>query len=146
MNEPQGKADVGKRIGAVLIDGLVIAIPQFILSSVLGWVVAFVVASAAALYLYGWRMGETGTTPGKQAMGLKIVDASTGELLGNQRGLQRTGLIWILGIWILGLAAIIPTIGLLFSLLAVGDVIVALMDDRGQRFTDRIVGSVVTHA
>jgi len=141
VNEPQGKADVGKRIGAVLIDGLVIAIPQFILLSVLGWVVAFVVASAAALYLYGWRMGETGTTPGKQAMGLKIVDASTGELLGNQRGLQRTGLIWILG-----LAAIIPTIGLLFSLLAVGDVIVALMDDRGQRFTDRIVGSVVTHA
>jgi uncharacterized RDD family membrane protein YckC len=112
-----------------------------VLGAALGWVLAFALSSAAALYVFGWRMGETGTTPGKQIMGLKIVDASTGELLGNQRGLQRAGLIWVLG-----LAGSFPFIGLLFSLLALGDIIVALIDDRGQRYTDKIVGSIVANA
>jgi hypothetical protein len=34
----------------------------------------------------------------------------------------------------------------LFSLLALGDIIVALIDDRGQRYTDKIVGSIVANA
>ena len=93
------------------------------------------------LYLFGWRMGATGVTPGKQVVGLKIVDASTGELLGSNRGLQRAGLIWIIGS-----AAVFPIVGLFFGLIALIDVVVALVDDRGQRVTDKIVGSVVTDA
>jgi uncharacterized RDD family membrane protein YckC len=141
MGEVDGKADVGKRIVAVIIDAISVGLLSMVLGAALGWVLAFALSSAAALYLFGWRMGETGTTPGKKIMGLKIVDASTGELLGNQRGLQRAGLIWVLG-----LAGSFPFIGLLFSLLALGDIIVALIDDRGQRYTDKIVGSIVANA
>ncbi len=86
-------------------------------------------------------MGETGVTPGKQIVGLKIVDANTGELLGSNRGLQRAGLIWIIGS-----ASIFPVAGYLFMVIALIDVVVALVDDRGQRVTDRIVGSIVTDA
>ena len=86
-------------------------------------------------------MGATGVTPGKQVVGLKIVDANTGELLGSNRGLQRAGLIWVIGA-----AAIFPYVGLIFLLIAVIDVVIALVDERGQRVTDKIVGSMVTDA
>ena len=102
---------------------------------------SFILVSVLSLYLFGWRMGATGLTPGKQVVGLKIVDATTGELLGSNRGLQRAGLIWIIGS-----AAIFPIVGLFFGLIALIDVVVALVDERGQRVTDKIVGSIVTNA
>jgi len=135
-----GKANIGKRIGGYLIDAITMALISFALSFG-GVILSFVIVSALSLYLFGWRMGETGVTPGKQIVGLKIVDANTGELLGSNRGLQRAGLIWIIGS-----ASIFPVAGYLFMVIALIDVVVALVDDRGQRVTDRIVGSIVTDA
>ena len=135
-----GKANIGKRIGGYLIDAITMALISFALSFG-GVILSFVIVSALSLYLFGWRMGETGVTPGKQIVGLKIVDANTGELLGSNRGLQRAGLIWIIGS-----ASIFPVAGYLFMVIVLIDVVVALVDDRGQRVTDRIVGSIVTDA
>tara|TARA_B100000287_G_C20191283_1_gene606262 strand:- start:12 stop:461 length:450 start_codon:yes stop_codon:yes gene_type:complete len=135
-----GKADIGKRIGGHLIDFASMYLVLWAVSAINPYL-SFILVSALSLYLFGWRMGATGITPGKQIVGLKIVDANTGELLGSHRGLQRAGLIWIIGA-----AAIFPWVGMLFLLIALIDVVVALVDDRGQRVTDKIVGSVVTNA
>ena len=134
------KANIGKRIGGYLIDAITMGLISWALSFG-SPLLAFVLVSALSLYLFGWRMGATGVTPGKQVVGLKIVDANTGELLGSNRGLQRAGLIWVIGS-----AAVFPVFGLIFGLIALIDVFVALVDDRGQRVTDKIVGSMVTDA
>lgn len=134
------KANIGKRIGGYLIDAITMGLISWALSFG-SPLLAFVLVSALSLYLFGWRMGATGVTPGKQVVGLKIVDANTGELLGSNRGLQRAGLIWVIGS-----AAVFPVFGLIFGLIALIDVVVALVDDRGQRVTDKIVGSMVTGA
>tara|TARA_X000001036_G_scaffold396152_1_gene397558 strand:+ start:91 stop:540 length:450 start_codon:yes stop_codon:yes gene_type:complete len=134
------KANIGKRIGGYLIDAITMGLISWALSFG-SPLLAFVLVSALSLYLFGWRMGATGVTPGKQVVGLKIVDANTGELLGSNRGLQRAGLIWVIGS-----AAVFPVFGLIFGLIALIDVVVALVDDRGQRVTDKIVGSMVTDA
>ena len=139
-NASPGKANIGKRIGGYLIDAITMGLISFALSFG-SPLLAFVLVSALSLYLFGWRMGATGVTPGKQVVGLKIVDANTGELLGSNRGLQRAGLIWVIGS-----AYVFPVIGLIFGLIALIDVVVALVDERGQRVTDKIVGSMVTDA
>ena len=84
-------------------------------------------------------MGITGASPGKQLLRLKVVDVETGAPLGSSRGMQRAGLIWIV---ILMTLTVIPFVGVL----VVVDKIVALVDERGQRVTDKIVGSMVTDA
>ena len=139
-NAAPEKADVGKRIGGYLIDAISMGVISWALSFG-SPLLSFILVSVLSLYLFGWRMGATGLTPGKQVVGLKIVDATTGELLGSNRGLQRAGLIWIIGS-----AAIFPIVGLFFGLIALIDVVVALVDERGQRVTDKIVGSIVTNA
>ena len=139
-NADPEKADVGKRIGGYLIDAISMGLISWALSFG-SPLLSFILVSVLSLYLFGWRMGATGLTPGKQVVGLKIVDATTGELLGSNRGLQRAGLIWIIGS-----AAIFPIVGLFFGLIALIDVVVALVDERGQRVTDKIVGSIVTNA
>ena len=139
-NAAPEKADVGKRIGGYLIAAISMGLISWALSFG-SPLLSFILVSVLSLYLFGWRMGATGLTPGKQVVGLKIVDATTGELLGSNRGLQRAGLIWIIGS-----AAIFPIVGLFFGLIALIDVVVALVDERGQRVTDKIVGSIVTNA
>ena len=139
-NTSPEKADIGKRIGGHLID----TVSMYLILWALSFgspLLAFVLVSALSLYLFGWRMGATGVTPGKQVVGLKIVDSNTGELLGSNRGLQRAGLIWVISA-----AAIFPYVGLIFLLVALIDVVVALVDERGQRVTDKIIGSMVTGA
>jgi len=134
------KANIGKRIGGHLIDTITMVLISWALSFG-SPILAFVLVSALSLYLFGWRMGATGVTPGKQVVGLKIVDANTGELLGSNRGLQRAGLIWVISS-----AAVFPMFGLIFGLIALIDVVIALVDERGQRVTDKIVGSMVIDA
>ena len=134
------KANIVKRIGGHLIDTITMVLISWALSFG-NPILAFVLVSALSLYLFGWRMGATGVTPGKQVVGLKIVDANTGELLGSNRGLQRAGLIWVISS-----AAVFPMFGLIFGLIALIDVVIALVDERGQRVTDKIVGSMVTDA
>ena len=58
MGEVDGKADVGKRIVAVIIDAISVGLLSMVLGAALGWVLAFALSSAAALYVFGWRMGE----------------------------------------------------------------------------------------
>ncbi len=74
-------ADFGTRLVAWLIDAIIIGVPTFILSLILPLPLVYLLALVAgiAYQVYFWT--TTGQTPGKMAMGLKVVSAETGELL-----------------------------------------------------------------
>src|SRR5262249_9686819 len=94
---PQSYGDMGKRIAAYLIDGLLVGcgyIPGLIISlvgsgiggdvggliGILGALLAFVGIFAVLLYNI-YLLGRDGATLGKKWMGLKVLDAS-GQPLG----------------------------------------------------------------
>jgi uncharacterized RDD family membrane protein YckC len=74
-------ADFGTRLVAWLIDAVIIAVPTFIIAMILPMALADLLALVAgiAYQVYFWT--STGQTPGKMLMGLKVVNAQTGELL-----------------------------------------------------------------
>ncbi len=133
------KASPGKRIAAFLIDFISFYLLCWVFLAIGGILLVVAGGVLFSLYFFGRRLGFTGASPGKQLLRLKVVDVETGALLGSSRGMQRAGLIWIV---ILMTLTFIPFVGVL----VVVDKIVALVDERGQRVTDKIGGSMVTDA
>jgi uncharacterized RDD family membrane protein YckC len=76
--EPAG---FGVRFVASLIDGIILIIPQLIirllLGAALGGLLGLVIGVAYAVYF--WT--SSGATPGKMAMGLRVVSAEAGGLI-----------------------------------------------------------------
>jgi uncharacterized RDD family membrane protein YckC len=76
--EPAG---FGVRLGAYLIDALIMLGPtgliQFGLGWPLGWLLSMVVN--ALYYVYFWS--NHGATPGKMMLGLRVVSAETGAMI-----------------------------------------------------------------
>lgn len=130
---PGSPAGMGNRLLARIIDGVIVGIPAFIIMAVAGiglfsdsgcttdgngvtrcnvggagvgafFLVYFIVFVLAILYeLY--FIGSRGQTPGKMIMGVKVVDISTGGVIGMGRAFIRylvlavTGSICTLGYW-----------------------------------------------
>lgn len=82
-------ADFFTRLVAALIDGVILIIPNVILRLLLGQVIASLVSLVigVAFYYYFWT--TSGQTPGKMAMGLKVVSAENGALLEPSAALLR---------------------------------------------------------
>jgi uncharacterized RDD family membrane protein YckC len=77
------------RFGAVLIDGIIIAIPFFVLFELLkgvGYALGLLIGIAYFVYLEG---GPTGQTLGKNAMGIRVIDFETGGPIGYGRAFIR---------------------------------------------------------
>ena len=74
-------ADFFTRLVAIIIDGIIIGVPVFVLSLLLPLLLIYplVLVAAIAYDVYFWT--TTGQTFGKQAMGLKVVSAETGNLV-----------------------------------------------------------------
>jgi uncharacterized RDD family membrane protein YckC len=66
---------------AVIIDGIILFIPQLIIQLVLGQAIASLAGLVIGIgyAIYFWT--TTGQTPGKMVMGLKVVSAENGALL-----------------------------------------------------------------
>lgn len=92
----------GTRALAYLVDwgiGLVGYIAVVILAAVLGAIsdgLGFLVATlgyiavfAAVLYYHGWQQGDTGQSPGKRVMGIKLVRKDDGHVVGGGMGIAR---------------------------------------------------------
>lgn len=89
-SQPLRHADWGERVGATLVDWVILFVPLLVLTS-LGDVLedlAALVWFAFAGYL-SWLNGSKGQTPGKALMGLKVVRDSDGSTLGGPVGLVR---------------------------------------------------------
>ena len=77
-------------------------------------------------WLFGYRQGVTGTTPGKRRLGIHLVDAASGEAPGGPKGVGR----WLVP----GLVGGIQGIGNIVQLI---DYLWPLWDPKKQRLTDK---------
>ncbi len=83
-------------------------------------------------WLFGYRQGVTGTTPGKRRLGIHLVDAVSGEVPGWPKGVGR----WLVP----GLVGGIQGIGNIVQLI---DYLWPLWDPKKQRLTDKAFGTRV---
>ena len=88
---PSGpRASFGRRLVAAIVDGIILAIPYFILWAILGQELAYalslLVDIAYFTYLEG---GPTGQTFGKKALDIRVIDFATGGPIGYGRGFIR---------------------------------------------------------
>jgi uncharacterized RDD family membrane protein YckC len=115
-----------ERFVAVIIDGLVLLVPNIIVLLVLGSGIAASLVNLAvgiAYTLYFWT--TNGATPGKQVMGLKVVFADGGELIG-----PATGIVSYIGYIISGIPLFL---GYLW----------AIWDPKHEAWHDKIAGTKV---
>ena len=116
-------ADWGTRVVGALIDGVIIAVAYFVLSAVsspLGRL-----AQLVAFVGFGYLVGTTGQTPGKQVMKIKVLREADGQLLGAGAGIGRAFL------------------HILDSLSCLVGYLWPLWDAKKQTFADKIIKSVV---
>ena len=96
----------------------------FLISGILSGVGALIWSG----WLFGYRQGVTGTTPGKRRMGISLVDEESGNNPGGARGVGR----WLVPV----LVGSIPTFG---NIVQVIDFLWPLWDPKKQRLIDKIL-------
>ena len=84
------RANFFQRLGAYLIDGILLGIVYVILWAVLGRVAGYVITLVLGLAYYAYfEGGPSGQTIGKRALGIRVYDFSQGGPIGYGRGLVR---------------------------------------------------------
>jgi uncharacterized RDD family membrane protein YckC len=84
------RAGFWRRFGALIVDGLVLAVPDVILFIALDQQLANILATVLALGYYTYfEGGATGQTIGKRALGIRVIDFRAGGAIGYGRGLLR---------------------------------------------------------
>ncbi|HTW20307.1 MAG TPA: RDD family protein [Mycobacteriales bacterium] len=114
-----------QRVGGFLIDFLIVFIPSAILGIATGSRVVDNIVGLVIGIVIAYMNGATGQSPGKRLVGLKLIKAQDGQLLGGGMGIVR----WICHI----LDSLACLIGWFWP----------LWDSKRQTFADKIVGTVV---
>ena len=84
------RASFGQRLGAYLIDVILITIVELIVWAISNQAVASVVGLVAGLaYFTYFEGGETGQTLGKRALGIRVYDFAGGGAIGYGRAFVR---------------------------------------------------------
>ena len=147
------------RCKAALLDGLIFMVPMLVpvAMTIAGFVVAWereatkgldfttgttalvvlgIVLGVGVLvwagWLFGYRQGVTGMTPGKRRQGIHLIDTASGEAPGGAKGVGR----WLVP----GLVGGIQGIGNIVQLI---DYLWPLWDPKKQRLTDKAFGTRV---
>jgi uncharacterized RDD family membrane protein YckC len=97
-----------RRFGGSVIDALVIGVPDAIVRVVIGTGAGTLLGFLLSLAYFTYFHGRTGQTPGDAALGIRVVDIDTGEVIGYQRAFVRwlvslvSGIVIALGyLWML---------------------------------------------
>ncbi|MGH2910006.1 MAG: RDD family protein, partial [Solirubrobacteraceae bacterium] len=115
------------RLGACLIDGLLVSLVAGLLSAALHGVGGGLAVLVSAIYFTVLEGGERGAGAGKMALGLRVVDTRTGGPIGYPRAFVR----WVTRI----VSAMAFFIGYLWM----------LGDSERQCWHDKLAGDVVVH-
>ncbi len=106
-NRPMRYADFGTRLGAYLLDGLILGVPMVILSTIMGLVgeeasliFSFLSIFISFFYYAGMESSDKQGTFGKQIVGIKVVDmngdrVSFGKATGRYFGKMLSGIFLI---------------------------------------------------
>lgn len=140
-------ASWGRRVGAYLLDTLVLVVPLIVIIGIAlaagnpddendgSWGVVGVayLATILAPFVYFTLMHgrESGQSLGKRWVGIRVVDGSTDNSIGYGRAFGRYAITFVFGIFI------IP---------ALLDYLWPLWDQKNQALHDKVVGSVVVRA
>jgi uncharacterized RDD family membrane protein YckC len=124
-----GRARAGfwRRFVASFVDGLVLAVVQFLFDRGLGGLTAAVAGLVVAAAYFTYFHGRTGQSPGDAALGIKVVDFSGGT--GLPIGYPRAFLRWLVS----AVSFVVLFLGYLWM----------LWDDEKQTWHDKAAGSVV---
>jgi uncharacterized RDD family membrane protein YckC len=94
-------ASWGQRVGATLVDALVLIVLFIVLgiigailsavSDVLGglWLLLSYLVYIGLSFYYAYLTGSKGQSPGKKVMGIQVVNANTGQFIGGGMGIVR---------------------------------------------------------
>lgn len=134
-NQPYGNQLAGPRlagwwyrVGATIIDGLIIVIPSAIIGAATNRLVYYVVAVLGGVIYATMLIGGSGRTVGMMALGTRCLDTATGTPIGYGRGALR---------WLVAQALWLPIIG------GIVDILWPLWDDKNQTLHDKVASSVV---
>jgi uncharacterized RDD family membrane protein YckC len=87
------RASFGQRLGAILIDGLIIGVPIVLIVLLLGGskaiAIAYVLIFVVELAYFVYFEGGTGQTIGKRTTGIRVIDKNTGGSIGYGRAALR---------------------------------------------------------
>lgn len=132
-------ASWGRRFVAYLLDSLIIGVPLAVLIGVgiaadvwVLWVLAYVAVFVGPfVYFTYFHGGPSGQTPGKRALGIRVLSEETGSSISYGRAFGRYAITvvfsFILVPWLL-------------------DYLWPLWDSKNQALHDKIVGSIVVRA
>jgi uncharacterized RDD family membrane protein YckC len=132
-------ASWGRRVGAYLLDSLIIIVPLVVLIVVFAaldvWVVVLLAYLATLIvpfvYFTFFHGDPHGQTPGKRMLGIRVVGDETGESIGYGRAFGRYAITFVF--WIFFLPGIL-------------DYLWPLWDAKNQALHDKVVGSIVVRA
>ena len=119
-------ASWGSRVGAYLLDVLILAVPLALFVVLIVFYLLSLLLPA--LYFTLMHGGERGATYGKRALGIRIVDEQHGGSIGYGRALGRYAVVLGLGVFVLPILA---------------DYLWPLWDDQNQTLHDKAVRSLV---
>lgn len=120
-------ASWGTRVGASLIDALIVFVPTVILVMLEAVAIGYLVNFGLSIY-FQYLQGTTGQTPGKKALNIKLLREADGQVLGFPAAVGRSILHVVDGL---------PCgVGYLWP----------IWDPKKQTFADKIMSSVVVHA
>jgi uncharacterized RDD family membrane protein YckC len=101
------RAGFWRRLGAVLIDGLIVGLVQLLVLRLLG-TAGYLVDLVLQAGYFTYFEGSSGQTPGKRVLGIWVLDARTAAPIGARRALGRylcsllSALVFYLGyLWML---------------------------------------------
>lgn len=127
LQEPAIYAGFGERLGAAILDGLILIVPNMLMQWLLGVPGYFMSVVLAWLYSAILESGEQQSTFGKRALGLKVTDVNGQRISFAQASGRFFGKY---------LSAIILLIGYLMM----------LWDDKKQTLHDKMAGTLVVKA
>ena len=113
-----------RRFAGALIDGILLAIVSGILRAIVGFGAGSGLGVLIDFAYFTYFHGTTGQTPGNAALGIRVVDIESGEVIGYGRAFGRA------------LVAIVSTFALLLGYLWM------IWDPRKQTWHDKAVGSL----
>jgi uncharacterized RDD family membrane protein YckC len=115
----------GYRVGAAILDAIIIGIPLVIISVAVDNRAVSNVLGLVANLGFGYLNGAQGQTPGKRIVGIKVLRESDGQLIGGGMGILRA------------IAHILDAISCFIGYLW------PLWDAKRQTFADKVIGTVV---
>jgi uncharacterized RDD family membrane protein YckC len=131
-------ASWGSRVGAYLLDVLIIAVPLIVAIAVAAaadlWtivVIAYVATFVVPFVYFTYYHGSSGQTPGKRALGIRVASDQTGDAIGSGRAFGRYAITFVFGFFFLPLLL---------------DYLWPLWDSKNQTLHDKVVGSVVVRS